>query len=65
MGPGPGVIDGQITHCEAPDLLALELEVAIRDFPDNATFREKSVNTGLVRQTLGFPLLDPMQLHQL
>ena len=51
------MIDGQITHCEAPDLL-IELEVAIRDFPDNATFREKSVNTGLVRHTLGFSLID-------
>ena len=32
----------------------------IRDFPDHATFREKSVTTGLVGQAWGFPLFDSM-----
>ena len=32
----------------------------IRDFPDHATFREKSVTTGQVGQALGFPLFDPI-----
>ena len=32
----------------------------IREFPDHATFREKGVNTGLVRQTWGVSLFGPM-----
>ena len=30
----------------------------IRDFPDHATFREKSVSIGLAGQAEGFPLFD-------
>ena len=48
------MIDEGTIHCDAPDLLVLDLEVAIRYFQNHATFREKSVNTGLVRQTFGF-----------
>ena len=58
-------MDEGTTHCEAPDLLVLDLEVAIRDFQDHATFREKSVNTGLVRQSWEFPLFDPLKLIKL
>ena len=36
------------------------IDAAIRDFPDHATFREKSVTTGLVGQALGIPLFDSM-----
>ena len=32
----------------------------IREIPDHATFREKCVNTGLVRQTWGLSLFGPM-----
>ena len=32
----------------------------IREIPDHATFREKCVNTGLVRQTWGMSLFGPM-----
>ena len=32
--------------------------IGIRDFPDHATSREKSVTTGLVGQAWGFPLFD-------
>ena len=32
----------------------------IREIPDHATLRGKSVNTGLVRQTWGMSLFGPM-----
>ena len=32
----------------------------IREIPDHATFRQKGVNTGLVRQTWGLSLFGPM-----
>ena len=32
----------------------------IREIPDHATFREKCVNTGLVRQTWDMSLFGPM-----
>ena len=34
--------------------------LTIRDFPDHATLREKSVTTGLVGQAWGVPLFDSM-----
>ena len=34
--------------------------VGIREIPDHATFREKCVNTGLVRQTWDMSLFGPM-----
>ena len=39
--------------------------LSISDFPDHATFREAGVNTGVVEQTLGFLLFDPMLFGQL
>ena len=38
----------------------LSLVTLIREFPDHACFREKSVTTGLVGQAWGFPLFDSM-----
>ena len=35
-------------------------EEHLEDFLVNAIFMEKGVNTGLVEQTWGFPLFDPM-----
>ena len=42
------------------DLPPPPIKGPIRDFPDNATFREKSVTSGLVGQAWGIPLFDSM-----
>ena len=41
-------------------LIVLRKDPGIREIPDHATFRGKSVNTGLVRQTRGMSLFGPM-----
>ena len=45
-------------HFVAP--LPVVNDWSLSDFPDHVTIREKSVNTGLVRQTWGFSLFEPM-----
>ena len=37
----------------------------IREIPDHATFRQKGINTGLVRQAWGMSLFGPMSFGQL
>ena len=45
-------------HCNVTE--CLPLSASISGFPDHATFRRKGVNTGLIEQTWGFPLFEPM-----
>ena len=64
-GPRRGVKTGRDSQKESQCTTDLNMshaqdEKLNRDFPDHATFREKSVTTGLVRQASGFPLFDSM-----
>ena len=44
----------------ALDMAIRGVTTTIREIPDHATFREKCVNTGLVRQTWDMSLFGPM-----
>ena len=54
--------EGAIKGRKLPKSLCLEYRqgYTIREIPDHATFREKCVNTGLVRQTWDMSLFGPM-----